>query len=39
MPDVIAQVFRLADVYNIDLEKAYIEARRDEARYLASHGV
>jgi len=39
MADVIAQVIRLADVYNIDLEKAYIEAREDEARYLDSRGV
>jgi len=39
MADVIAQVIRLADVYHIDLEKAYIESREDEARYLDSPGV
>lgn len=39
MADVIAQVIRLADYYNIDLEKAYIEARKDEEHYLASRGV
>ena len=39
MADVIAQVIRLADYYNIDLEKAYIEARKDEENYLASRGV
>jgi hypothetical protein len=39
MADVIAQVIRLADVYNIDLEKAYIDAREDEAKYLDSRGV
>lgn len=33
MADVIAQVIRLADVHNIDLDKAYIEVREDEARY------
>ena len=39
MADVIAQVMRLADYYNIDLEKAFIEAREDEDRYLKSRGV
>lgn len=39
MADVIAQVMRLADHYGIDLEKAFIEAREDEARYLDSRGV
>ena len=39
MADVIAQVMRLADYYNIDLEKAFIEAREDEDRYLQSRGV
>lgn len=39
MADVIAQVMRLADFYKIDLEKAYIEAREDEDRYLKSRGV
>ncbi len=32
-------MIRLADVYNIDLEKAYIDAREDEAKYLDSRGV
>lgn len=39
MADVIAQVMRLASYYNIDLEKAFIEAREDEDRYLKSRGV
>ena len=39
MADVIAQVIRLADYYRIDLEKAFIEAREDEDRYLKSRGV
>lgn len=39
MADVIAQVIRLADYYQIDLEQAYIDAREDEDRYLISRGV
>lgn len=39
MADVIAQVMRLADYYDINLEKAFIEAREDEDRYLKSRGV
>lgn len=39
MADVIAQVIRLASYYNIDLEKAFIEAREDEDRYLKSRRV
>ena len=39
MADVVAQVMRLADFYKIDLEKAFIEAREDEDRYLKSRGV
>ncbi len=39
MADVIAQVIRLADYYKIDLERAFIEAREDEDRYLTSRGV
>ena len=39
MADVIAQIMRLADHYRIDLEKAFIEAREDEDRYLKSRGV
>jgi len=39
MADVIAQVMRLAEYYNIDLEKAFIEAREDEDNYLKSRGV
>lgn len=37
--DIVAQIIRLADVYNIDLEQAYIEARKDESNYLDSRGV
>lgn len=39
MADVIAQVMRLAMYYNIDLEKAFVEAREDEDNYLKSRGV
>ncbi len=39
MADVIAQVIRIADIYGIDLEKAFMEARKDEACYLESRGV
>jgi len=39
MADVIAQVMRLAEYYNIDLEKAFIEAREDEDNYLKTRGV
>lgn len=39
MADVIAQIMRLADYYKIDLEKAFLEAREDEDRYLKSRGV
>ena len=39
MADVIAQVMRLADHYRLDLERAFIEAREDEDRYLKSRGV
>lgn len=39
MADVIAQVMRLADYYNVDLVKAFVEARIDEDKYLQSRGV
>lgn len=39
MADVIAQVMRLADYYDIDLEQAFIDAREDENQYLQSRGV
>ena len=39
MADVIAQVMRLADHYGIDLEKAFVEAREDEDRYLKSRNM
>nr|WP_296441371.1 MazG-like family protein [uncultured Acetatifactor sp.] len=39
MAEVIAQVMRLADFCHIDLEKAFMEARADEDRYLKSRGV
>lgn len=39
MADVIAQVIRLAEYYNIDLEKAFIEAREDENNYIKTRGV
>ena len=33
------QIIRIALVYDIDLEKAFIEAREDEKRYLESREV
>lgn len=39
MADVIAQVIRLALFYDIDLEKAFVQAREDEDSYLRSRGV
>ena len=39
MADVIAQVMRLADHYDIDLEQAFVAAREDEDQYLQSRGV
>lgn len=39
MADVIAQVIRMADYYDIDLEKAFVKAREDEDNYLKSRGV
>ena len=39
MADVIAQVMRLADCYQIDLERAFLSAREDENQYLTSRGV
>lgn len=33
------QVMRLASYYDVDLEKAFIEAREDEDKYLKSRGV
>lgn len=39
MADVIAQVMRLADHYQIDLEQAFLDAREDEVAYLRSRGV
>jgi len=36
---IIAQIMRLADCYNIDLEKAFVEAREDEDKYLKSRDV
>ena len=39
LADILAQVMRLADHYNIDLEKAFVEAREDEDKYLKSRDV
>ena len=38
MADVIAQVMRLADCYQVDLERAFLLAREDEDQYLISRG-
>lgn len=37
--ELAKQVMRLASYYDIDLEKAFIEAREDEDSYLKSRGV
>ncbi|RHP33570.1 hypothetical protein [Lachnotalea sp. AF33-28] len=39
LADVMAQLFRIAYIYNIDLEKAYIDARKEEDLYLKSRNV
>jgi NTP pyrophosphatase (non-canonical NTP hydrolase) len=39
LADIIAQVIRLADHYQIDLAAAYMKAREDEARSLDEMGV
>ena len=39
MADVMAQIMRLAEHYDIDLERAFIDARKDEDAYLKSRGV
>lgn len=39
LADVMAQLMRIAYIYNIDLEKAYIDARREEDIYLKSRNV
>ena len=39
MADVIAQVMRLADYYQVELERAFLLAREDEDQYLISRGV
>ena len=37
--ELAKQVMRLADCYQIDLERAFLSAREDEDQYLISRGV
>ncbi len=39
LADVLGQVIRIADYYNINLLDAFLEAREDEDNYLKSKGV
>ena len=39
LADIMAQVIRIAHIYDIDLENAFIDARRDENDYLQTRGV
>lgn len=39
MVEVISQLMRLADYYDVDLEKKFIEARVDDDKYLQSRGI
>jgi NTP pyrophosphatase (non-canonical NTP hydrolase) len=39
LADILFAIIRLADFYDIDLEKAHIEARKKETLYLDNRGV
>ena len=39
LADLLFMVIRIADYYNIDLEKAHVKARKGEDKYLKSLGV
>ena len=39
LADLLLVIIRIADYYDIDLEKAHIEARKGEDKYLKSHRV
>lgn len=39
LADVLGQIIRIADYYNINLLDAYMAAREDEDKYLKSKGV
>lgn len=39
LADVMAQLIRIAYIYNIDLEKAFIDARKEEDLYLKFRNV
>lgn len=39
LADVMGQLIRIADYYNIDLQEAYLAAREDEDNYLKSKGI
>lgn len=39
LADILLIIIRIADYYQIDLEKAHIDARKGEDKYLKSYGV
>lgn len=39
LADLLFMIISIADYYEIDLEKAHIEARKGEDKYLKSYGV
>ncbi|KKQ97785.1 MAG: hypothetical protein UT24_C0012G0097 [Candidatus Woesebacteria bacterium GW2011_GWB1_39_12] len=39
LADLLFMVIRIADYYDIDLEKAHINARKGEDKYLKNYGV
>ena len=39
LADLLFTIIRIADYYDIDLEKAHIDARKGEDEYLKTHGV
>lgn len=39
LADLLFMIIRIADYYNIDLEKAHVDARKGEDEYLKSCGV
>ena len=39
LADILLMIIRISDYYQIDLEKAHVEARKGEDKYLRSYGV
>ncbi|OGM19267.1 hypothetical protein A2686_04755 [Candidatus Woesebacteria bacterium RIFCSPHIGHO2_01_FULL_38_10] len=39
LADLLFMIIRIADYYDIDLEKAHVGARKGENKYLKSYGV